>query len=131
MALTLSVAARNAACDAVVDLIDVGATDATGDLTINADSAGAPGTVLATVNLQNPAFGNAASGTATAAGLPLSGTVTTSGTAAWFVVRDRDNTEVFRGTVTATGGGGDMEISNTALTANETVQVNTFDVTMP
>ena len=131
MALTLSVTARNAACDAVVDLLDTGATDATGDLTINADSAGAPGTVLVTVNLQNPAFGNAASGTASANGLPLQGTVTNSGTAAWFVVRDRNNAEVFRGTVTATGGGGDMEISNTSLTANETVQVQTFDVTMP
>ena len=34
MATTLSTAGRNAACDAIVDLIDVGSTDANGDLVI-------------------------------------------------------------------------------------------------
>ena len=131
MAITLSTAAKDAACNAVVDLIDLGATDATGDVTINADNAGVPGAALVTINLQNPAFGNSANGTASAAGLPLSGTVATAGTAAWFVVRDRNNAEVFHGTVTATGGGGDMTISSTTLAANDTVQINTFDVTMP
>jgi hypothetical protein len=62
MAVTHSAAARNAACDAVTALIG-----ASGKLKFRlAGSVGAPGTIVATLNLSATAFGAAASGTATA-----------------------------------------------------------------
>lgn len=122
MSLTHVTAIRNSLADLVVDAIDVGTTDATGDLIVQT---GADAT-LCTINLANAAFGAASSGTATAASLPKEGTATGSGTAAKFRVRNRDNSEVFQGTVTATGGGGDMELSSTTIATNDVIRINTF-----
>jgi len=127
MALTLSTAAKNGSVDGVTALVDGGTTNATGDIVIKDASSN----ILVTIDLQNPAFATAASGSASANGLPLSGTVSVAGTAASFDLRDRDNAVVFSGTVTATGGGGDMELSNTTLAVNDTVSLNSFNVSQP
>jgi hypothetical protein len=126
MALTHTTAIRNSLADLVVDAIDVGTTDASGDLIVQT----AADATLCTINLNAPpAFGAAASGTATANGLPKEGTATGAGTAAKFRVRNRDNTEIFQGTVTATGGGGDMELSSTTIAINDVIRINTFTYT--
>lgn len=126
MALTHVTAIRNSLADLVVDAIDVGATDASGDVIVQTGA----DALLCTINLAAPpAFGAAAAGTATANGLPKEGTCTGTGTAAKFRVRDRANAEVFQGTVTSTGGGGDMELSSTSLVTNDVVRINTFTYT--
>ena len=125
MSLTHVTAVRNALADYVVDAIDTGTTDATGDLIVQNSS----DTILCTIALANPAFGAASGGTASANGLPKEGTVASAGTASKFRVRDRDNTEIFQGTVTASGGGGDMELSSTSLAVSDVVRINTFTYT--
>jgi hypothetical protein len=126
MALTHVTAIRNSLADLVVDAIDVGTTDASGDLIVQT----AADATLCTINLNAPpAFGAASSGTATANGLPKEGTATAAGTAAKFRVRNRDNSEVFQGTVTTTGGGGDMELSSTTIAINDVIRINTFTYT--
>jgi len=126
MALTHVTAIRNSLADLVVDAIDAGTGDTQGDLIVQT----AADATLCTINLNAPpAFGAATGGTATANGLPKEGTCTGTGTAAKFRVRNRDNNEVFQGTVTATGGGGDMELSSTALVTNDVVRINTFTYT--
>lgn len=122
MTLTHTTAIRNSLADLVVDAIDVGTTDATGDIIIQT---GADAT-LCTVTFANPAFGSASSGTATGSSFPREGTAAAAGTAAKFRVRNRDNTEIFQGTVTATGGGGDMELSSTTIAINDVIRLNTF-----
>ena len=126
MALTHATAARNASANAVVDLLDAGATDANGDLVImtSADAA------VATLALSNPAFGNAAAGVATANAIS-DDTNAAGGTAALFKLQDRDNVEVVRGTVTATGGGGDIELSSTNISAGDTVSISSLTYTAP
>lgn len=126
MALTHATAARNAAANAVVDLLDAGITDANGDLVImtSADVA------VATLALTNPAFGNAAAGVATANAIS-DDTNAAGGTAALFKLQDRDNVEVVRGTVTATGGGGDIELSSTNISAGDTVSISSLTYTAP
>jgi len=89
MAITLTTAARNAACDAVVDLCDGGSSDANGDLVIRTSG----DVEVATLALSNPAFGAASSGTATASAIS-DDTSATGGTAANFILQDRDNAEV-------------------------------------
>lgn len=124
MAITLSTAARNAACDAVVDLIDAGA--GAGILRIRAST-----TTLCDVTLSDPAFGAAATGIATAAGLPLSGAASATGTADNFQVLDSNSNVVFSGTVTATGGGGDCTVDNTSIANGQTVNVTSWTHTQP
>lgn len=129
MALTHTTAVRNGLADYVVDLIDGGTTNTEGSVEIATD--GTFGTILATIPLNNPAFGAAAAGVATAdvSPTPEDSAAANTGTAAFFRVVDRDETELFRGTVTGSGGGGDMEMSSTSITAGDAVRINSFTYT--
>jgi hypothetical protein len=127
MAITHSTAIRNALADLVVDAVDVGSADATGDLQIATSSAFT--TILATLLFSAPAFGGAVAGVATAAAVTADTNAANNGTAANFRIRDRDNTEVLRGTVTATGGGGDIQLSSTSITAGDTVSLTSLTYT--
>lgn len=129
MAITLETDTRNAACDAIVGLVDDGAGAGTLELK-SADSPVAGTNEVATLTFSDPAFGNAAAGVAT------NNTITddsnaAGGTAATFTIFDSDSNSIFRGSVTATGGGGDIEISSVAIGASDTVEVSSLTVTMP
>jgi hypothetical protein len=133
MTVHLSTGARNASTAAVVARIDAngagsikiysGTQPATGDTA-------AAGTLLATVALAVPSFGTATSGTATGAD-PAAVTAVASGTAAWFRVADGSGNGVFDGSVTGTGGGGDMTLSSTALSAGISVDLTSFTYSTP
>jgi len=126
MAVTLTTAARDAACDAVVDLIEGGTGDANGDLVIR-NSGNTP---VATLAFSNPAFGASSNGTATAATIS-DDTNAAGGTADNFIFQNLSNAEVLSGTVTVTSGGGDLELSSVTIGAGDTVSVTSFTVTMP
>jgi hypothetical protein len=124
MALTHTTAIRNQLADLVVDAIDAGTMAANGDLEIGTT---AFGTILSTIEFLATSFGAASGGTATLLGVPLEdSSATGGGTAAVFRTRDRDGTEIFQGTVTATSGGGDMELSSTTINAADAVRINSF-----
>jgi hypothetical protein len=134
MAVRLSTAARNAAADAVVDLIDAGSGAGqvkiySGSQPATANDA-ATGTLLATINLADPAFGSASTGTASATD-PGAVNASTSGTAGWFRVLDSAGATVHDGSCSATGGGGDMTLSSTALVSGSPVDITSYTVTMP
>ncbi|NOR70970.1 MAG: hypothetical protein GQ532_14955 [Methylomarinum sp.] len=124
MPLTHTTATRNVVADAVVDLLDVGATDATGDL-VYMTSGDVEVAILA---MANPAFGAAASGVATA-GVIADDTNATGGTVAKFKLQDRNNLETLQGSVTATSGGGDIELSSVAIGATDTVATSSLTYT--
>jgi len=111
-------------CNALVDLCDVGSTDANGDLVIMA----AADAEVATLALTNPAFGNAATGVATAATIS-DDTSATGGTAIAHKFQDRDNTEVWRGNVGTSGS--DLNLSSTTIGNGDTVSVTAYTVTVP
>lgn len=92
MALRTIDAVLNAACDAAVDLVDVGAGDGkiqfrTGARPANVTDAAA-GTLLAEVTFPATAFGAAASGAAAGAGMPLATTGVADGDIGHFRVLD-------------------------------------------
>ena len=126
MTITLTTATRNVADNAIVDSIDAGATDANGDLVLMA----AGDVEVATLALSNPAFGSAVNGVATANAI-TDDVNATGGTVVAFKLQDRNNTEILRGSVTATGGGGDLQPSSVLVGASDTVSVSSLTVTMP
>jgi len=120
MALVHVTAVRNTLTDAVVDAIDVGAgSNGTLEFQTSGD------VEVATLNFAATAFGAASGGTATAAAI-ADDTNATGGTIAKFVIKDADGSEVYRGTVTATSGGGDIELSSLAITAGDTVSLTSL-----
>lgn len=124
MAITLTTASRNAMADALVDLVDGGTTDATGDLVIMTSG----DVEVATLALSNPAFGAASSGVATASAIS-DDTSATGGTAALHKFQNRDNTEIWRGTVGTSGA--DLNLSSVSIGAGDTVSVSSYTVTQP
>lgn len=131
--LTLSNAVRAAMVDAIVDPLDVGGA---GTIEIRsgtrpADPATtATGTLLATVALANPAFGAGSAGVATITD-PAGVTAAATGTATWFRAKSGGGTAVFDGSVTATGGGGDLTLSSTSIVSATTVDVTGGTITVP
>lgn len=118
---------RNGIANYVVDLIDTGSADGAGDIVIMNISE----TILCIVELNNPAFQAASAGVATVSAGTYSGTVTTPGTAALVAARNRDNNEVFRGTVGTTGSGSALELSSLTLGGGDTITINSFTYTAP
>lgn len=118
----LSTAARNAAVDAVVDLIDGGS--GAGLMRIRAST-----TVLATITLDDPAFGASATGTATGAGFPKSdSSADATGTPDNYQITDSDVTVVISGTAAV----GSSEVNcDGNITAGQTVTVNSLTYTQP
>jgi hypothetical protein len=132
--LTLTTAIRNAMCDAIVDTLDAGSgagTIAIRSGTRPADPATAvTGTLLATVTCADPAFGAASSGAATLTD-PSSVTAVATGTASWFRAFDSTGAACFDGSVTATGGGGDLTLGTTSITSGLAVDLTGGTITVP
>ena len=124
--LTLTSAARSAAADAVVDLLDAGTANATGDIDFQTSG----GSSLCVCNLSSTAFGAASAGVATANAVST-GTVSTGGTIAKAVFRNKDNTDVFQCDVTATGGGGSIILSGVVVNADDTISITALTYTQP
>lgn len=135
MAVRISTAARSAAADAIVDLVD-GGTGA-GTLRIftgaqPANPATAPsGTLLGTLTMSDPAFGNAASGVATAAPITGDSSADATGTAGWARIADSSGTAIIDMSVTVSGGGGDLQLDSVNIVAGGAINVTSLTVTMP
>jgi hypothetical protein len=134
MTLTLTPAARTAVVNALVDLIDGGS--GAGYLVIRSGIRPASaadtetGSELATVTLEDPAFGGGAAGVATIADPDPVAAVAT-GTATWFRVYDSSPAAVFDGKVTETGGDGDLTLATVDLIVDMTVDVTGGTITAP
>lgn len=110
MAITLSNAARSAAADAIVDLVDAGAADASGDLVLMT----AAEVEVARLALSDPAFGDAVDGVVTANA--ITNDPSANGHAdpvALFKVLDKDNVEIWRGTVGTPDTDADLKSATT------------------
>lgn len=133
MTLRLDDDSRNVMADGLVDQFDGGTLIIyTGTQPASANDA-PTGTVLATITLPTPAFGAAAAGVVAKSGTWQDVSADATGTAGWFRVSSAAGPGTYRwdGSVTATGGGGDMELDTTSITAGGTVTVSTCQLTMP
>ncbi len=92
------------------------------------------GTVLATFTLNSTAFGTpvTTSGDAVATANSIASTTgSAAGTAGYYVMKDSSGTPVEIGTVTATGGGGDLTLDNTSIASGQTVSITSLTDTDP
>lgn len=130
MAVQLSVAARNARLDAIETTVGTTPKLQIRTGTAPADCAAADaGTLLAEMDLPSDWLGNAASGSKNIAG-SWSVAAAATGVAGHFRVKNAAGSVChLQGSVSAPGGGGDMEIDNTSIASGQTVSVATFTLT--
>lgn len=131
MTLQFSVAVRNARLDAIETAIGTAAvlkirSGAPPANVATADS----GTVLSTLSLPSDWMAAASGGTKAKAGTWEDASADAAGTAAhWRLYASDGTTAHAQGTVTATGGGGDLTVDNTSFAAGQTFTVTSFTIT--
>jgi len=121
--MILETVLRNVLADAIDAEINTGAGTATLLFETSADAE------VATINLQNPAFGAAATGVITLQGVPLSDTSATGGTVAQASIYDRDSTKQLEMTVGTSAT--EIIISSTSVAATDQVDLNSLTITVP
>lgn len=131
MSLQFSVPVRNAELDAIETTIGTSAILKIRTGAPPADCATADaGTVLATLSLPSDWMAAASSGSKAKLGTWQDTSADATGTAAHFRVYDSGGTTCgIQGTVTATGGGGDMTVDNTSLVTAQNFTITGFTLT--
>lgn len=131
MTLQLSVAVRNAMLDAIEDTAGTDAVLKIRTTSPPANCAAADaGTVLATLTLPTDWMAAASSGSKAKSGTWQDASADATGTAAhWRLYESDGTTVVAQGTVTITGGGGDMTVDNTSFATGQNFTVTSFTLT--
>lgn len=130
MAVQHSVAVRNARLDAIETTIGTSPKlqIRTGAQPANCAAADS-GTLLCELTLPADWMGNASDGVKALAG-SWTGTAVAAGTAAHYRIKDSAVTTCHeQGSITATGGGGDLTLDNTSVTSGQTVTITSFTKT--
>lgn len=130
MTVQLSTAVRNARVTAIETQIGVTPKLSIRTGTVPATPATADsGTELIRYTLASD-WATETSGVLTFSSTPISGAATGTGTAGHYRLYATDGTTCgSQGTVTATGGGGDLTVDNTSITSGQTVQVTGWTIT--
>jgi hypothetical protein len=131
MTLQISVAVRNAMLDTIESTIGTSAIlkIRTGTQPTNC-AAEDTGTVLATMNLPSDWMAAANAGSKALSGTWQDTSADATGTAAHFRVYASDGTTChMQGSITATGGGGDMTLDNTSITQGQSITISSFTLT--
>jgi len=137
LATRITNAAAKAACDAIVDLCDVGGAGKLriydGTQPTDADTAIGAQVKLAELTLGNPAFGAAADanpgGRATANAVTADSSADATGTATWFRVVNNAGTTLWDGSVGTSGA--DMNLNSVSITLGANVSISSWTFTVP
>ena len=127
MATTHPTAVRNTIADTVTALADVGTTAAGGQWELQTSGSVEVATLISS---STTAFGVASVGVCTAATIN-DDTSATGGTATKYELQNRDALAVCLGSVSNTGGSGDIKLSTEVIGAGVTVQLTSFTYTAP
>jgi hypothetical protein len=131
MAFRLGTTCRNNACNGIVDTIDQGSGAGTLKFytsTQPGSVGGTYGTLLGTLTFTDPAFGNAATGVATASAITSDTNADASGTATTAAILDSDANVL--ADCTAGQGSGDVNFDNNVIVAGGTIAVSSMTVTV-
>lgn len=126
MTLRYNVLLRNAQLDAITTFAGNGALLRIYDGTQPA-TGGTATTLLAELTCGTPFASAASSATLTLSAITQDSSANATGTATWFrIVKADGTTHVMDGTVTATGGGGDLTLTTTSIVATQPVSITSF-----
>lgn len=130
-------AVRQAMANSATALIDAGAAAGaikiySGAVPASPNDALVAQVLLATLTMSDPAFGAAnGAGVATAGAITGDNAADATGAASFFRIEDSNGVVRFQGDVTATGGGGDLQLSNVNIQAGVQVDITSFTITQP
>jgi hypothetical protein len=124
MAITHETTMRNAIADAVDALINTGAGTAVVRLRDGT-------TTVVDFDLPNPAFGAAAAAVISLQGVPIAANAAAAGDVDNFQILDRDGSLQISGSVTATSGGGDIEVDNVSIAGGQSCSLTGLTWTAP
>lgn len=133
MTIQRSTAVRNARLDAIETAIGTSAKVRiyTGAPPANC-AAARTGTLLVEYALAADWAGAASAGAKSFLSTPISGTAGAAGTAGYYSIMDSAGTTCHeQGTVTVTGGGGDVTIDNAVIASGQSVNITGWTVTEP
>ena len=125
MAVTHPTTVRNILADTVVDRLDLGPAAGT----LHMRSAG--DIVLAQLTFSDPAFGVSSGGIAVASAIASSSNLTSAGTIANAILQDSSNNLACSCSVTATDGGGDIELNSVVVSKLQEVSLSSLTYTAP
>lgn len=131
MPLQLSVAARNARLDAIETTVGASAILMlrTGAAPANCAAANT-GTVVSTINLPADWMAAASGGVKALAGSWADASADNAGTVGHFRLYANDGTTCHaQGTVTNTGGGGDLTLQNVVVSQGQAITITSFAIT--
>jgi hypothetical protein len=129
MAFQFGTAERNAALDAIETTIGTAPTLEIRSGSVPADCAAADaGAVLATLALPSDWLAAASGGSKALSGTWQDASADATGTAAHFRIKASGTCRI-QGTVTATGGGGDMTLDTVSITSGQQVSITSFTIT--
>ena len=124
MAVTHPAAIRTLISDLVVDQLDLASPP--GKIVMQTSG----GAAVATLTFANPAFGNSAAGVATANAI-VADTNAVGGTIAKAELRQGGATPIVLCSVTATGGGGDIQLNSVVISAGQQVSLTSLTYAAP
>lgn len=132
MAIQMSTALRNARLDAITTAVGGSALIEiyTGAQPANCAAADS-GTKLATLTGNATFASGASSGVLTLNSITGDSSADATGTAAHYRLKTSGGTCVMQGTVTATGGGGDMTFTSVSFVATEPITMTSWTITEP
>jgi len=125
MSVTLNINLKNDLLDGIDTVFNNGTLEIRTGAPPGA-GATATGTVLVTITLPADAFNPASGGQKTKSGTWQDLAADATGTAGYFRMTNTGGSRVLEGTVTATGGGGDMQLDNTSIAVGQQVTVTAF-----
>ena len=131
MAIKLSTVARDAACNAVVDLLDNGYLriyDGTQPATPQTAISGP--VLLAELRFNATAFGAASTGVATANAFTGDASANATGTATWYRALESDGTTVSHDGTVGTSGA-DLNLNSVSIVSGGTVDISSMTYTQP
>jgi hypothetical protein len=131
MAIQMSATVRNARLDAIETAIGTAPVIKifTGSQPANTGAANS-GTELVSYTLASDWAAPASIGSKSFSNTPVSGTASNTGTAGHYRVYASDGTTChMQGSVTATGGGGDMTVDNTSIASGQSVNISSWSIT--
>ena len=131
--ITLSTAAKNAVLTAINDALNGGTGAATikiytGTKPAGPDTAITTQTLLGTLTCSDPA-GSVTSGTLTFGSITQDSSADATGTATWARLADSSGTAVVDIDVTATGGGGFLQMNTTSIVIGGPILISSFTIT--